>query len=309
MSKENLRIFLVSVAAMILVAAFYALPRTAAGPGASARAGAPERIVSITPAGTEILFDLGLGDRVAAVTKYCTWPPEARKKTQLGDIMSVNLESLAVISPDLVVISDMNETLRAQIEKMGYAAVSVNQDNFDEICSSMLRVGEACGIPEIAAKRVEKLRESVRKISATVKKSAVPPRVLICVGRDPADTTMKTLYVAGARSFYEDLLRAAGAENAFEHDVPYAQISREGLLRTDPDVVLDLIGESGMDADISTEKILESWEKITDLRAAREGNVAVIRGDFILRAGPRYPEALDAFIRAIHGGIREINGE
>lgn len=308
MFRENLKTFLVSIAVMLAIAAFYAFPRFAPGPPET-RADAPGRIVSITPAGTEILFDLGLGDRVAAVTKYCTWPPEAREKPQLGDMMSVSLESLAVLSPDLVVISNMNETLRSQAEKMGYATVSVNQDNFSEICASMLRVGEACGVPETASKRVAGLRESVREISGAAEKSAATPRVLVCVGRDPADTAMKSLYVAGARSFYEDLLEAAGAKNAFERGVPYAQISMEGLLRTDPDIVLELIGESGMEVTMTTGKILEPWEKITGLRAARDGNIAVIRGDFVLRAGPRYPKALGAFIRAIHGGEREINEE
>ncbi len=309
MYRQNLKIFLVSIAAMIAIVAFYALPQKKTEQPAAQAQAARQRIVSITPAGTEILFDLGLGNRVVAVTKYCKWPPAARTKLQLGDMMSVNLESLAATSPDLVVLSNMNGTLRSQVEKMGYATVSVNQDNFGEICDSMLRVGEVCGVREAAEKRVAELKEAVRAVAAKAKKGAPGPRVLVCVGRDPADTGMKALYVAGPKSFYQDLLREAGAENAFTQDVPYAQISREGLLRADPDVVLELIGESGMGADMPTKKILAPWEKIADLRAVRDGSVAVIRGDFTLRAGPRYPQVLDAFIRAIHGGEREIDGE
>jgi iron complex transport system substrate-binding protein len=264
----------------------------------------PSRILSLAPAATEIIFDLGLGGGVIGVTEYCNWPPEARSKTNIGDMMRVNMEVLVSMRPDLVVISNMNGHLKDQIESLGYKVVVVYQDDFGQICDSMLRVGEACGISGAAKKRVEELRGVVRGLAAE-RPRGEDKRVLIVVGRDNDDASFKKIYVAGARSFYEELLGDAGAVNAFSGDLPYAALSLEGLLRLDPDIIIELVGAHGM-TDVDSQSILAQWKNLSDLRAARDGNVAVIRGDFTLRAGPRYPLILKSFARIIHEGVREI---
>ncbi|MDR1482189.1 MAG: helical backbone metal receptor [Synergistaceae bacterium] len=268
----------------------------------------PERILSLAPAATEIIFDLGLGDKVVGVTEYCTWPPEALSKTDVGDMMRVNMESVISMAPDLVLLSNMNEHLRRQIEILGFPTVVVYQDDFARICDSMLKVGEACGIADRAKERVEELRRSVLEISerARLGRGEGPKtRVLVVVGRDVGDDSFKRIYVAGPRSFYNDLLNEAGTANAFEEDLPYASISLEGLLRLDPDLIIELVGEHGMTG-VDSRSILDQWKNLSDLRAAREGDVAVIRGDFTLRAGPRYPLILESFGKTIHEGVREI---
>jgi iron complex transport system substrate-binding protein len=263
------------------------------------------RILSLAPAATEILFDLGLGERVVGVTEYCSWPPEAGQKTNIGDMMHVNMEVVASLKPDLVLLSNMNEPLRDRIEAFGIPVIIVYQDDFAQICDSMLRVGVVCGIADIAERRVKELRKEARDLSAK-ETSSEKKRVLIVVGRDAEDTSFKGMYVAGPRSFYENLLAEAGTVNAFTRNVPYANISREGLMRIDPDIIIELVGEHGM-TNVDSNSILAQWSKLTDVRAAREGRVGVIRGDFTLRAGPRYPRILEAFSKIIDGGVREIN--
>jgi iron complex transport system substrate-binding protein len=219
-------------------------------------------------------------------------------------MMHVNLEVLVSMNPDIVFISSMNGHLQSQIEALGYPVVVVGQDSFEEVCDSMIRVGEACGIPDAAKDRVEELQWIVESLS---KKPGgkKPPRVLVVVGRDIDDTSFKKVYIAGRGSFYNDLLTRSAAANAYPDDLPYASISQEGLLRMDPDLIIELVGEHGM-TNVDTESILAQWKKIKDLRAAQSGNVAVIRGDFTFRAGPRYPIILEAFKRVIGGGVREI---
>jgi len=268
----------------------------------SASAAVPERILSISPAGTEILFELGLGERVVGVTEFCTWPPEARTKLNLGDLMHVSLEVVIGARPDIILVSpDMNSRIGEQLEALGYHVVAVHQDNFEQICDSMLRVGRECGVEETAKLRIAELKQSV--LEKTVPMGATPPRVLVAVGRDPSEN-LKRIYIAGQRTFYNDLLTKAGAVNAYDHDVAYAHISLEGLLRIDPDVIIELIGEHGME--IPAGSAASPWG--TDgIRAARDGRVSIIEGDFVLRPGPRYPQILEAFIEAIHGGGREQN--
>ena len=263
----------------------------------------PERILSITPAGTEILFDLGLGGRVIGVTRYCSWPPEAQALPSLGDMMHVNLEVLMGLEPDLILVSNMNYQAGEQAEALGYSTVTVYQDDFEQICDSILRVGRECGIEEKAVLRVEQLRAEVRE--KTLSPGANPSRVLIAVGRDPSEETLRRIHVAGPRSFYDDLLTRAGAVNAYTGDAAYSQISREGLLRLDPDVIIELTGTHGME--VPTDRIASQWDAVPELRAVQNGRVSVIRGDFTLRAGPRYPLILDTFIKIIRDGAREIS--
>ncbi|MDR1020465.1 MAG: ABC transporter substrate-binding protein, partial [Synergistaceae bacterium] len=200
-----------------------------------------------------------------------------------------------------------NAHIESQLKALGYPVVVVGQDSFEEVLGSMLRVGEACGIQDAAADRAEALRWVVDSLSRKPggKGGGKPPRVLVVVGRDTDDASFRKVYVAGPRSFYEDLLRRSGAANAFPDDVPYAGVSQEGLLRMDPDLIIELVGEHGMTG-VETGSILAQWKKVKDLRAAQSGNVAVIRGDFTFRAGPRYPLVLEAFKRAINDGAREI---
>ncbi|GHV56860.1 ABC transporter substrate-binding protein [Synergistales bacterium] len=286
---------ILSLLIFVITAGLFA-PRLAA-------ANAPARIVSLAPAATEILYDLGLGDKVVAVTKYCSWPPEAKSKQMPAEMLHVNMESIVAMKPDLVVISNMNEHLKPRIEALGLPLVVVNQDDFGRICDSMIRVGKACGIEGRAVSRVAELKGEVKKLTDSAGKS--DKRVLIVVGRDIADTSFKRVYVAGKRSFYENLLKESGVRNAFESDAPYAQIAREGLLRLNPDFIIELIGEHGM-TNIKTSEVFTQWEKLSGLKAVRNGSVAVIRGDFTFRAGPRYPRVLSVFQSILRGKVREI---
>jgi len=284
--NRTIKIFMVSLFLLTFLITLTSFHSTAA---------TPERILSITPAGTEILYELGLGERVVGVTKYCNWPPEARTKPNLGDMMHVNLEAVIGTKPDIVVVSNMNLQMGERIESLGYRTVTVNQDNFEEICNSMLRVGRECGIEETAKRRIAELRKLVRE--KTVSSGKTPSSVLVVVERAE---DLRKICVAGRAAFYDDLLVRAGAVNAYDRDVAYAYISREGLLRIDPDAIIELIGEHGMHA--QTDYITSQWEAISDLRAARSGRISVIKGDFTLRAGPRYPQILEAFINAIRDG-------
>ena len=268
-------------------------------------AAAPERILSIAPAGTEILFDLGLGYRVVGVTRFCTWPPEAQAVPSVGDMMHVGLEAIMEFRPDLVLVTNMNYRIGEQARALGFRVVTVHQDDFEQICYSILRVGRESGVEEAARLRVEELREIVRGKTVFSSPGADIPRVLIVVGRDPLDEVLRRMHVAGRGSFYNDLLTKAGAKNAYTGDAPYAQVSLEGLLRLDPDVIIELIG-THHGTEVPTYRIASLWNAVPDLRAAQNGRVSIIKGDFALRPGPRYPQILSAFIKAIQDGVNEI---
>jgi iron complex transport system substrate-binding protein len=293
--------------AVILIFGIFELSAARSG-GAAAP---PARILSLAPAATEILFDLGLGGRVVGVTEYCKWPPEALEKTNVGDMMRVNMETVVYLAPDLVVISSMNGSLGDRIEALGFPVTTVYQDDFPMILESMQRVGDACGIGTEARRRTDELERTVEEMTmdnAARSGARKPPRVLVIIGRDPGDREFRRAHIAGPKSFYNDLLERCGAVNVFTDETAYASVTREGLMRLNPDIVIELIADYGM-SNVDSGELLSQWDAFADLPAAREKKTAVIRGDFAFRAGPRYPRILKAFGMAINGGVRIISEE
>jgi ABC-type Fe3+-hydroxamate transport system substrate-binding protein len=136
----------IAVIAILLLIAGSSPPR---GEASAQIPQTPQRILSLAPAATEILFYLGLGDRVIGVTEYCTWPPEAREKMNIGDMMHVNLELVLALRPDLVVLSNMNGHIGKQMEELGIPVEAVYQDDSRKFASRC----SASGPPAVLRRR------------------------------------------------------------------------------------------------------------------------------------------------------------
>jgi len=177
-------------------------------------AAAPGRIVSTAPAVTEILFALGLGDKVVGVTQFCNYPPEARKKPRIGTFLQPNLEVILSLRPDLVVIQKNPVRLGARLESMGLKTMEVDQPTVEAVYDSIRRIGAAAGVPGRAGALEEKMRAEVAAIRD---RAAGRPRrrVVFIVGRNP--NAIEGLVAVGKGSYLNELLRDAGGENIFEN--------------------------------------------------------------------------------------------
>lgn len=256
----------------------------------SARA-AELRVLSLAPVATEILYYLGLGDSVVGVTKYCDWPPEAREKPQLPDMMNVSVEAVASFAPDVVALASVNSRLAPAIEAMGHKTVIAEQESLADIERSIVEIGRACGIPGQAALRAAEMMSRVEAL----RRPSGSDRVLVVVGRDTSDPTMRSLYVAGDASFYLELIRDAGGDLARSGSYGYSKISREGLIALDPDVIIELVNCD----DETAAKIRGDWLALDDVRAAREGRISILNDTIVFRPGPRYPQLISIFADAI----------
>ena len=136
------------------------------------------------------------------------------------------------------------------------------------------------------------------------------PRVLLSVSRELTLDYLEALYVAGpSGNFYDELIQMAGGVNAVEEGPSYVKISQEGVLKIDPDVILDLVGDqsyyhapdaANLDEVFSSEHFMAPWLRLSDVKAVREGRVHILKGTFLLRPGPRIPQIVEAFARCIH---------
>lgn len=269
----------------------------------------PKRIISLSPVGTEILFELGQGDNIAGVTEFCDYPAEALSKPKIGGFSGVNFEAIASSGADFVVISDLHLQYEGDLKKLGVAYAVVRQNSVEDICASITELGRLCSAEAEAARVVGGMKEEIARISSAL--SGLPPRsVLLCISRELGEPRISTFYAAGKNTFYDELITLAGGVNALTGpSAAYPRISAEGLVSLDPEVVIDLVGDSAYyhsPDNSDSEELFDSgrlrgqWLSAPKVRAVRDGRVSVLRGTVYLRPGPRITEILKAFAAAVH---------
>ena len=259
---------------------------------------APNRIISMSPPLTEMLFALGLGDRVVGVTRFCNYPEEATAKAQIGGIADPSEEQIVALNPDVVFVTVGNpmpviESLRQD----GVRVYSANPGTYLEVAECIERIADVCDVPSAGAKVSGRMRRALEAVQSKTRAltDADKPRALLIVSRDP-------LHVAGPGTYLSAMLETCGATNAAQKaDNPWKQYSVEMAVAADPDLLIlasDHVYVSGTAAQQLRE--LRADEQWKDVKAVRDGEVTVIEGDLLFRAGPRLEEALRQMAAAVH---------
>ena len=235
----------------------------------------PQRIVSLVPSVTEILFALGAGDQLVGATRFCTYPPAARDLPRVGDYSEPSLEAIAVLAPDLVVLAAdaASPALLARIEALDIAAYVVYPKGITGTVATIRQLGEVVGQAAAAERLASELQLKIDTVRQT-SQSQHKPRVLFCVMTEP-------LVVAGPGTLIDDLLQAAGASNVVPTGpVRYPTWGAEALLAADPDILILSVhpGQQGPD------ELMAIWP---ELRASRDRQVVTVEADWVSRPGPR----------------------
>ena len=293
--RRFLSVFSRLAAAVALVCAAACGP---SAPAPSPAEGEAHRIVSLAPAFTETLIALGAGERVVGIGKYDPEVPGRADVPRLGDAMSVDLESLTALQPDVVLVNARQLSDRLAPVASRIRVVVLPTDRLDDALRAVDEIARLTGRADAGAALRKNVIESIdaarSRAAARREKGKRPPRVLVVVQRRP-------YYTAGAGSFVDDLLRAVGAENVFgDVATPWPTVSEESIVARAPDVILDAsVGD--VDTEAGRETLRRDWERLSTIPAVKDGRVRVIREDAIFRAGPRIPEALATLERLLYG--------
>jgi iron complex transport system substrate-binding protein len=254
------------------------------GQGRAAFAGPAHRIVSLSPAVTELLFALGAGDLVVGRTTWCDYPPEVRRVPSVGDGLNPDLEAVIAARPDLVVLyrSALNETAADQLERLGIAALLVTQDRLEDLAEAARLLGRLTG-RETAG---DSLAGAIAQVLAAPASPLGIRLALIAWDNPPM--------VIGGGSYLDQLATLAGARHVFHELGSAAVVSLETIAARDPDVIVVL-------SDSATGKEPEfarraPWQVI---RAVRERRFVTLAGTLFGRPSPRAPAAIAAFHRLL----------
>ncbi|HOT06530.1 MAG TPA: cobalamin-binding protein [Methanotrichaceae archaeon] len=257
----------------------------------------PQRIVSLSPSNTEILFALGLGPNVVGVTKYCNYPPQLQELRDSGRIAEVggysdpDLEKILSLQPDLIVAnrihSDSISALRKESEIPTFIA---DARDLDGIIQSIEMIGNITGREGEASLLTGQMEARVKAISEKVS-ATHRPSVLYILWHDP-------VRAAGRDTFEDQLIEMAGGENIFHDLSGYPQVDPESIAERDPEVIIACTG-MGAGADLPFD-----WAKTVEglnlTQARREGRIYQADGDLVTRSGPRIVDGLEIFARFIH---------
>jgi iron complex transport system substrate-binding protein len=251
---------------------------------------------------TEALFAIGLGDRVVGVSNFCKFPAQVEKLPRVGTYLAPNAEAIARLAPDLVVLERSTSQLTERLHTLGIRYIHVPQRTLEDVYSGIRTIGEAGGLPDRAAALDVRLRSKLEAIRARA--ATLPsPRVLVIVDRRAG--MLADLTVVGNDNYLQELLQIAGGTNVMAKPglPPYPRIALETVLREDPEVVIDLSGHAGTEAERQTrsEQIVRLWSEQAQLRAVRSGRVIVEVSDALIVPGPRAPLAAQILFDDLHG--------
>jgi iron complex transport system substrate-binding protein len=256
------------------------------------------RIVSLAPNITETLYALGLGDRVAGVTRFCAWPPEAGEKPDVGGYFDPNLEAIVSLEPDLVIMLPAHQRLRPFLEELDIEYLTVANETISEIIGTVRAIGDRCGVGERAAQMADSLEREVDSACPAGEES-VRPRVLIVVDRQYG-TEPDEVYAAASGTWYDELVVAAGGTNVLKGTSPaYPMLSPESLVHLQPDIIIDIVpgaGGRGLEAGA----IAADWGPFDMLRAVTDRRVHVLTGRYAAVPGPRFVRLLEELCAIFH---------
>ncbi len=262
-----------------------------------------ERIVSMSPSVTEMLFELGLGAKVVGVTTFCLYPEEARSRANIGGFHDANYEAIFALQPDLVVkVGGFGET-DENCRELGLNSLSLETATISDILESVRVLGQACGVAERANEVVGHIERQMAEVGKHAQ-DGPHPRVLVSIGRNMGTGRIEDLYVAGKGTLYGEMIILSGGVNAYEGLVPYAKISREGLLRMNPEVIVDLVPDLDTHEMLTRDVVMQEWHSLSQLDAIKNKRVYLYGGNYVCIPGPRISRVL----RDISVAVSPVSG-
>ena len=252
-----------------------------------------KRIISLAPNLTEILFALGLDDRIVGVTLFSDYPPAAAERPKMGAFWQPNIEAVIAAKPDLVVTLEFPQQKEAarRLERIGCNCLTVNIETVSELFEAIDRIAKATGKDAEAADLALDLRSRLGGLSGLTAKYE-KAKVLWVIGREP-------LRVAGRDTFVNEIIELGGGENAIGRTVhKYPPIGSEQVIACAPDVIIEpAMGNKTVPE--QREAAFRYWSRFKNIPAVANDRIYVIAPDTVCRLGPRLHQGVETVARCL----------
>ena len=251
----------------------------------------PERVVSLAPSITEIIFALGEGYRLKGVTQHCDFPPEAESLPKIGSYVHLDLEKIVALKPDLCLgTRDGNpREVAEKLEALKIPVYTVNPRDLDTVMDTLLEIGGLLNAEKRALALVGEMRARIAEVKSRVANTKERPTVFFQIGIVP-------IVSVGTHTFIDELITTAGGRNLAAGSTPYPRFSREQVVALEPEVIIITSMTRGQDF----EPVRDEWNQWGSLPAVRNHRVYIVESNLFDRPSPRLVEGLELLARLIH---------
>ena len=253
-----------------------------------------KRIISLMPSNTEILYELGLGDDVIGVSTVDDYPKEVKDKKQF-DAMKLNKESLMKAKPDLILAHESqkatNDKVLKGLKDSGVKVVYVKDaQSIDEMYESFMQIGKVTHKEKAAKKLVKETKQNIENVKKSVPNDVKGQKVFMEISSEPE------IYTAGKETFFDDMLTQLKAENSFSNLKGWQKVSKEDIIKQNPDLMISTMGISSSEY----QKMIRKRGGFSQINAVQHNKVKAVNGDEISRPGPRIDDGLKKLKEAIY---------
>ncbi|MBN6853666.1 ABC transporter substrate-binding protein [Staphylococcus warneri] len=253
------------------------------------------RIVSLMPSNTEILYELGLGNRIVGVSTVDDYPKNVKKGKKQFDAMNLNKEALLKAKPDLILAHESQKSSSGKVldalKKEGVKVVCVKDaQSLKETYETFKSIGKLTHREKQANQLVKETKDNVDKVVQSIPKHQKSPKVFMEVSSQPE------IYTAGKHTFFDDMLKQLDAKNSFEDIDGWKSVSKESIVKHNPDILISTEGKSQTEY----EKIIGKRGGFDKTNAVKHHRIATVNGDEISRPGPRIDDGLKELRDAIY---------
>jgi len=249
----------------------------------------PQRIISTAPSNTEILFDLGLQEKIVGITNYCNFPEETKNIEKIGEISPLNFEKIISLNPDLILAYagfQLKEIPR--LRELGLNTIVLEPLTLKETLKSIKMVATDCGIPEKGNTLVENLLQRINKIKTKVSKIAITERPNIFIGG-----IYETIWTPGEGTLFNELISLAGGRNIAAGLSGWTKISQEFIVKEDPDIIIIPIGAMNPGDEPKIKENISQRPGWSNISAIKTQKIFIVNEDLFYRATPRLVDGLE----------------
>jgi iron complex transport system substrate-binding protein len=252
-----------------------------------------QRIVTLAPALTEIVYALGKGDRIVGNTRFCDFPAAARNIPKVGGLTDFNLEVLVSLQPDLVILyPEVYEKIKSLRFRSTF--VIVNHVSLGDLFSSIQTIARSLHVPQNGQKLIGTIQKQLRTVKLLAS-GGKRVNTLLIAGRDRSD--LRNIYIVGKKDYLNEILEVAGGRNVYQGEIAYPSVSIESIVWFNPDWIIEL---SATFESIGEEEILNLWRRYRLFRAVQSNHIYFVQENYWLRPGPRVGLIAESVYRLFH---------
>ena len=255
----------------------------------------PQRIISIAPSNTEILFALGLEDKIVGITNYCNFPEETKNIEKIGETFPLNLEKIVSLKPDLILAYAGQLKEIPRLRELGLKVIVIEPLNLQETLKSIQMVATVGGIPEKGNILVENLSQRIDQIKTAVFNLKINKRPKIFIGG-----IYETIWTPGEGTLFNELISLAGGINIAAGFSGWTKISSEFIVKEDPDIIIIPIGAMNPGDELKIKENIYQRPGWSNLSAVKTQKIFIVNEDLFFRPGPRLVDGLERLYKIFY---------